>query len=155
MVEQECMGCGAEGDILYVYIYLYGSCMALWSPLIHLLFHTAQIEKEIFYHHCRPGLKPNDHNYAQALRVIHDRPLLSHLWAEGRLLSGFLNSELTDHGKHWKREGSSTRWLSSQYSYKMLIMRGRWPGSLDACIGRPGPQPEILPSKHAHINSPH
>lgn len=143
--------------IFYISIYI---CMdflglALWSSLNHLLFHTTQIEKEIFYHQCCPSFKPNNHNYVQALRVIHHRPLLSHLWAEGRLLTSFLNSELTDHGKHWKREGSSAWWLSSLYSYKMLIMRGRWPRGF-GCVHRKVWTPaRKLPSKHAHINSPH
>lgn len=34
------------------------SGLSLWSALIHPLFHTTQMDKEIFYHHYCPSFKP-------------------------------------------------------------------------------------------------
>lgn len=109
------------------------SGLSLWSALIHPLFHTTQMDKEIFYHHYRHSFKPKIIIVDRQWGVIHNGPLWSHLWTESRLSSGFLNSEfclschqLIGRSKLWKRGRNSARWLSGLYSYKMLIMRGRW-----------------------------
>lgn len=76
MVEQECVCCGKchfirlhlhfsgeEADfIIFFFVKPYPKFnvpgLSLWSALIHPLFHTTLMDKEIFYHHHCLGFEP-------------------------------------------------------------------------------------------------